>query len=259
MADSKQRQEKLKLALIPVLVVGLIAVLMQGDTEESSPVPELIQPLNRLAVKSLPENSTGDEQPGRDVVWPSFSLTTIMAHDPFELKDPRAMLDADMLAAGITGDERMTEVSAADFFPQEDFIDLEAEAAFLAALMEWTNPATTTDDAANDARPTAADPNDSPVASIEADSKEPDPEQLAIAEQERQTTIQRERRSADLQQRLKSLQNQPVTMIMTSVRGTSALFGGRKIMEGELVEDGIRVASIDRRGITFEIVETPDM
>ena len=58
-----------------------------------------------------------------------------------------------------------------------------------------------------------------------------------------------------LQQRILALQNTPITMIMTSVRGKSALFGDRNITEGELMEDGIRVVSISRNGITFEIVD----
>ncbi len=47
-------------------------------------------------------------------------------------------------------------------------------------------------------------------------------------------------------------------MFMTSVRGTSALIGNRKIAEGELLEDGILAVSINRNGITFEIVDDTD-
>ena len=69
-----------------------------------------------------------------------------------------------------------------------------------------------------------------------------------------QSEQQREEMLLKQKRRLLALQNEPVTMFMTTRRGRSALLGDRTVTEGEFIEDGIRAAKIDRTGITFEIV-----
>lgn len=254
MADSSKNKERLKLAVIPLLLIVLVAVLLVGDDEAPSAVPELLRPEDRPAAKT--DSHGGEEGTRRDIVWPSYSLNSILAHNPFRLQDPRAILDAELLAVGITSAESMTEISTEEFFPQEPeekFADREAEEAFLTALLEWGTPEQPVPDETQiQAAETSTESQD---LSANVPPANMDAEQSAVARQKAQRVADQQRNLIKLQQRLVHLQHQPVTMIMTSVRGNSALLGGRNIVEGELVEDGIRATSIGRDGITFEIVE----
>ena len=55
-----------------------------------------------------------------------------------------------------------------------------------------------------------------------------------------------------------NLQSQPVTMFMQSNAGNSVLVGDRRVTEGEEIERGIRVASIDKSGVTFEVLDVTE-
>jgi hypothetical protein len=216
MTDSASRNDKTKIALIPVLGLVLFYVLMGGE-DSSGSLP--IQLVRRPVVNSEHTGRNADRpQSGYNVSWPGRSLHAIVEHNPFELTDPRAILDADFERYGVTEWLRMAVVAATVFF--ENDVDAQGETE----------------------RATAGSGNSA------AQHATVDLVVVAAADARRA-------RIEVLQQRILALQNTPITMIMTSVRGKSALFGDRNITEGELMEDGIRVVSISRNGITFEIVD----
>lgn len=234
MIDPVNTNDKRKIAMIPVLGLVLLYVLMGGEDTSGSPTIQLV---SQLEVDSERSGRETDRSPSnQDVIWPGRSLHAIVEHNPFELTDPRAILDADFEKYGVTQWTPMTAVDATEFF--EGIIDAQGEKELAAAGSG--NSATRHSQTA-----TSADgafvPSAPPVPAV-------DPAAVAAA-------AARRARIEALQQRILALQNTPVTMIMTSARGRSALFGDRKITEGELMEDGIRAASISRNGITFEIID----
>ena len=226
--------DKRKIAMIPVLGLVLLYVLMGGEDTSGSPT---IQVMSQREVD--PERSGGEadrSQSNRNVIWPGRSLHAIVEHNPFELTDPRAILDADFEKYGVTERTPMTAVDVTEFF--ENIIDAQGETE-LAATGSGNSATQHSRDASNaDGDFVASAP---PLPAV-------DPVAVAAA------AARRDRIEA-LQQRILALQNTPVTMIMTSARGRSALFGDRKITEGEFMEDGIRAVSISRNGITFEIID----
>ncbi|HIE99178.1 MAG TPA: hypothetical protein EYG03_22290 [Planctomycetes bacterium] len=217
MTETASKNEKIKLALIPLLGLVLLYSLMTGEDTVVSPSIELI----RQRGESPNRDGSNTGHSNRSVLWPERSLHAIVGHNPFELIDPRAVLDAEFARNGITAVTRMTAINAAEFFE-----DIAASAG-----------------------------DDGELGLAAADSENPagiesaaDIAAMAAAEMQRA-------RIEDLQQRIRKLQDTPVTMIMTTVRGTSALLGERNIVEGELLEAGIRAVFIRRDGITFELVD----
>ena len=227
------------MAMIPVLLLVFVAVLLPGDEEESDKaVPSYPAP----TVTATEETAASQR---RNVQWPTYALANVTRHNPFELSDPRAILDAEMLMYGITGPESMTEIPLEEFLGRFQEIDAAAEASFIAELMDWTSPHQDTEEAAQ------AKISTEPPKSPGQEDAQPDETEPLAQKQFEQDVLAQKRRLAELQ-------NQPITMFMTTHRGPSVLLGDRTIVEGEMVEDGIRVASIDRSGVTFELVLASD-
>lgn len=275
---SKPRNEKIKLALIPVLLLVLLAVLPGSDDESDSSdatpvvaVPAAMPvPSPALASNSAPSATSvsagGASSAAADpVLWPRVPLNGVLQHDPFVFSDPRALLDRAFFAAGMTAPVTMDEVTSEEFFPREaEVLSLDAEPSDPTLLADLVNFFTPTNE---DLPAAAAEPNDG--ASAEEKSSE---ESTAIAALEdallREEAIRNEQQQAaarerlqhqeQIQKQLTALQTQPVTMFMQSPAGNSVLLGDRRISAGEIVSDGIRVRSIERSGVTFEIIDPVD-
>ncbi|MEO2013259.1 MAG: hypothetical protein ABGZ53_02710 [Fuerstiella sp.] len=225
MTNTASKDNKLKMAVIPVLGLVLLYVVMGGEDTTAAPTIELV---SRPGAGSGPHGSSTDRRHSNPrVSWPERSLHTIIGHNPLELTDPRAILDAEYLKYGITEVTQMTAVDATEFF--EDFAGLAGADGNSAPSVAGTLSSTGRHarDSANSISESAED----------------------IAAKARRARI------TALQQRIQKLQNTPVTMIMTTDRGRSALLGDRTITEGEVLEEGIRAVSIGRNGVTFEIVD----
>ncbi|GAB5441603.1 MAG: hypothetical protein Fues2KO_19520 [Fuerstiella sp.] len=269
---SKPRNEKIKLALIPVLLLVLLAVLPGSDDESdasdatpvvaapaAAPVPSPASASNSAPSATSVAASSAAADP---VLWPRVPLNGVLQHDPFVFSDPRALLDRAFFAAGMTAPVTMDEVTSEEFFPQEaDVLSPNAEPSDPTLLADLVNFFTPPDEELPAA---AAEPNDG--ASAEEKSSE---ESTAIAALEdallREEAIRNEQQQAaarerlqhqeQIQKQLTALQTQPVTMFMQSPAGNSVLLGDRRISAGEIVSDGIRVRSIERSGVTFEIID----
>ena len=110
MAD-RSNNERMKLALIPVLGIVLFFVLPEG---ESSGTPEVVSP----PAASEDEGDAAQKHTQstfRPAAWPETQVNTILAHNPFELRDPRAEMDRAFADAGITVSNDWTPVSQAEF------------------------------------------------------------------------------------------------------------------------------------------------
>jgi hypothetical protein len=234
MTDTANTNDKRNIALVPVLGLVLLYVLMGGEDTSGSPPIQLVQQPVASPEHSGPEE--GRSKSNRNITWPGRTLHTIVEHNPFELTDPRAILDADFEAYGITEWTQMYPVDATEFL--EKYFDDEGDAEPSVAG-SGNSTAQHTRDAANAVDVFTASAPPLPVVDLAA---------VAAA-------AARRARIEDLQRRILALQNTPVTMIMTSARGRSALLGNRRITEGELMEDGIRAVSISRNGIAFEIID----
>ncbi|MDG2128384.1 MAG: hypothetical protein P8K08_10360 [Fuerstiella sp.] len=230
MTETESRNEKTRIALIPVLGLVLLYVLMGGEDTSGSQALQLVQQPDAASGCSVPKSDSAKSI--GEVIWPGRSLQEIVAHNPFELMDPRAILDADFKRYGIREQTPMKEVDMVVFL--ENDVDIADAMELLTAdsrdSVVQNGPETSTKD---------------DVIAVS------DPTAVAAAEARRDRIIA-------FQRRIRELQNTPVTMFMTSARGTSALIGNRKIAEGELLEDGILAVSINRNGITFEIVDDTD-
>lgn len=272
---SKPRNEKIKLALIPVLLLVLLAVLPGSDDESDSTdaAPVLAAPsAPSIATPASGSNATpsatsvsagGASSAAADpVLWPRVPLNGVLQHDPFVFSDPRALLDRAFFAAGMTAPVTMDEVTPEEFFPREtDLLSLDAEPSdptLLADLVNFFTPP-------NEDLPAAvAEPDDG--ASADEKTSEDSAAMAALEDallreeairQEQQQAAARERlqHKEQLRKQLTALQTQPVTMFMQSPAGNSVLLGERRISAGEIVSDGIRVRSIERSGVTFEIID----
>ncbi|MCP4787261.1 MAG: hypothetical protein GY903_06880 [Fuerstiella sp.] len=224
MTNTASRNNKLKIVMIPVLGFLLLYAVMGGEDTTGPPAIELAG--RPGAGSTVHRPSTGRRHSDRTVSWPERSLETIVGHNPFELTDARAILDAEFLKYGITEVPPMTVVDSTDFleyFAERAGADGGSDLSAAGALKS----------AEHRRMEIAAESN------------------VDIAAEARRARI------SDLQKRIKTLQDTPVTMIMTTDRGTSALLGERTIAEGEVLEDGIRAVSIGRDGVTFEIVDNP--
>jgi len=225
MTDTASKNNKLKLALIPFLGFVLLYVLTDGEDTEGAPAIELASRPGPGSARR--ETSIDRRHSDRNAFWPERSLHAIVSHNPFELTDPRAILDAEFAGYGITEVTRMTVVDPTEFFAESAGANKETELSAAGLLNAKESIETASDSAAPE---------------FVVDTS-------ALADEEA-----RRARINDLQQRIRTLQNTPVTMIMTTDRGRSALLGERIIAEGEVLEEGIRAVFIGRNGVTFEIV-----
>ncbi|MDG1893391.1 MAG: hypothetical protein P8J37_00630 [Fuerstiella sp.] len=229
MTDTANTNDKRTIALIPILGLVLIYVLMGSEDTSGSPAIQLSsQPIinAELGVSEV------ERRPGsRNVAWPGRSLQVIVQHNPFELTDPRAILDAEFERYGITEVAQMTAVEMTVFFQNDGSAD--------GQLKQWATDVSNAQHDAGGADASAASTPPNLIVDL-----------AAVA-----ATELRRARIEELQHRILVLQKTPVTMVMISNRGSSALLGDRRITQGELLEDGIRAISISRNGITFKIVD----
>ena len=249
MTEPAQKSDRMKMLLIPVLGLVLLFALMGGDEETSAPSVQLINSPAESAV----ENRTSANDPPSDFLsdWPRKSLASIIAHNPFELKDPRAQLDIAFSQAGLTGDAVMTAITAKEFFPAPQ-LSVDEQDAVLQQMFAFLAPhhAAAEDERSNPDPDTEKAIRANPVMETSVESP------VAVSQDEMPEPQSGHQRRLQLQQRLMTLRSEPVRMFMKTRHGNSALLGSRKVTQGELLEDGIRIAAIDREGITFEIVET---
>lgn len=247
MSDSARNPDRMKVALIPVL--GLVLLYVVAGAEDSPVAAELAETSD--AGDAVPAIAAAKKK--SKVSWPSESLQLIASHNPFELNDPRVAIDSIFRDSGLLKDPPLTEVAADEFFAELESSKQQDE-LFLDSL--WDDLLSKTDDRQ---RPADANPMESsPEAPSSVNSKAT---LISSEEQARQAKqdaryLKAKQEFDQLHQRLVELKTQRVTMIMESRQGRSALLGGRHVAEGELVEAGIRVASIDGEGITFQI-ESP--
>ncbi len=244
MANSKNKSDRLKLLLVPILVLVLLAVFPAGDDNESDAGQVELAARPIAAIKKKPSTRVLAD-------WPHHSLKSVLNHNPFVLKDPRAEFDRAMVEHGIADSTDMMEVSPADFMasdeePASDNV-LDEEKAFLAELM---------------AAPVESDERTDDRSEEETNPPAPAPEtgvssgapNTAVAE----SGMTAEEQHAELMRRrrvLLNLQTQTVTMFMQSRAGNSVLVGDRRVTEGEEIEKGVRVATIDKTGVTFEVLD----
>ena len=248
MAKTKNKSDRLKLLLVPVLVLVLLAVFPAGEDNESD--AGQVELAERPAAAKKQKSS-----PRVFADWPHHSLKSVLNHNPFVLEDPRAEFDRTMVEYGILDVTDMIEVSQVDFMASgknetsgdELNAALDDEAAFLAELMAAPLE---DDEQENDGANQESIPSPSSAnvdeSSTTANSKSVD---TGMTAEEQWAELMRRRRV------LFELQSQPVTMFMQSRAGNSVLVGDRRVTEGEVIEKGVRVASIDKSGITFEVLE----
>ncbi len=253
MSKPKKNNDRLKLALVPVLGLVLFSVL-PGESEVQSAA-------GQIALTGPAKTSSGKTSSDRRAVeWPRYSLKSVVAHNPFELSDPRVALDRAMFENGITSPEEMTEVSVLDFMekypaalPQSSISALDDENEFWAELMaDFTTAASETADDGN--VDDKLEDNNQQQADDDQQSKIEDEASLAESLQKEQD----DRLAAEMlrrRQRLSQIQLQPITMFIESRDGNSVLVAGRTVVEGDEIEAGIRVDKIDRSGVTYEVVE----
>lgn len=249
MSANDKNPDRIKIALIPVL--GLILLWVVAGGEDDAPVAaELATSTSETDSPAKPERSAGKKQKAN---WPSESLQLIASHNPFELTDPRVVIDNLFRESGLLTDPVMTEVKQEVFFAELE-TGQQRDERFLDEL--WIDLLAKTDN------PDQVSPSPAAtITSVTGSAAKPEADAVSAMEKTRLAEQEKKYRQAklqfdQLQQRLVELQSQKVTMIMESRKGKSALLGDRHITEGELVEAGIRVASIGGDGITFEI-ETP--
>ena len=101
MSETRPKSERVKILLIPVLGSVLFSVLPGGEDDAAAGPAELV-----TASAAPPASHDHAAEPVSAPVraaWPHEPLATITAHNPFELKDPRVLLDRAFAEAGITG------------------------------------------------------------------------------------------------------------------------------------------------------------
>ncbi|MCA9051723.1 MAG: hypothetical protein KDA89_23455 [Planctomycetaceae bacterium] len=270
-ADSAKKNEKLKLALIPVLVLVLLGVLMTGDSGKSNSVPELAVPPGSSSAGSSEKKRTADDRPA--VHWPRYELNEILHHNPLHLIDHRAMLVESFRSLGLLSETPMI-VCSFDEFTGPDEEESRPESL-------WTPTIDTGDgnvgaESAAD-KTAAADTNDeTSAAAIVDDSGSSDPnaattsppadpnaEMLRLRREEQQRAeeavqLAAAAETAEIHRHLQQLRSIPVSMYMRTRQGPSAWLGDRLVREGDRVAERIRVRSIDRSGITFEVTGDRD-
>lgn len=240
MKKTSNKADKLKLALIPVLGVVLLAVMPGGDDDSSADVPELVQP-------SSAASSAGSATltARKAVNWPRIPLKTVISHNPFVLVDPRAELDKSLLTAGITAPEVMTEVTLEEFMATDAAeLDSSNDDELLDDLVAYfgdSNPDIQSQQRAINNEPAKEE--------VPADShSQEDPSAESTLEDAQQELFRRRLLLAEIQRR-------PITMFMQSQTGNSALVDDHRVTEGEFIEEGILVTSINRDGIKFKVID----
>ena len=111
MADQSNK-ERMKLALIPVLGLVLFFVLPEGESSRPPEVASVPTATSEIAESTATKSARSTFEPA---AWPETQVNTILAHNPFELRDPRAEMDRAFADAGITVTNDWTPVSLAEF------------------------------------------------------------------------------------------------------------------------------------------------
>lgn len=251
-----QKSDRAKLALIPVLSLVLVFVLM-GDDSGSSNAPPARTPRSTNAESTTPrspEIASVETSAAVKATWPRQSLSAIVQHNPLELRDPRVEVARAFEAAGITLPFTANLATEYEFFPERD------PASRLASRFVGVRYLFDLNKVVNEVARTVE-----PVVAAAAESKAAAPDSMELGAADRPvaqgaggaSTPNDSGSTVDataLRMKLDALRSQPVRMFMKSSRGNSALLGERRIVEGQLLEEGIFVAEITREGVTFEIV-----